>query len=209
MVSDKSAAKTRHPNKIWTHTKKNPTASRNNGKWRLGANFYARLTQKTGKMKYTTDEKFSSDFGSPFCANGRYDTKEEAVKDIAKFRAALEFVDQRDSQGGNHVTVQKFSSPTRFSPRVTHAEQDDQDAVIKTVLESIIVRVEINLRRDSVKVAALKRSSSFKFFSTPKLRTARYVRLRKFKAARRQSFSSTLKARLKMDSKTKNALAQR
>ena len=152
-------------------------------------------------MKYTTDEKFSSDFGSLGSKNGRYDTKEQAEKDITNFRAALEFVDYRPGRCGGNTIVQLFASPTRHSPRGNHAKEDDQDGIIKTLLENLIRRVEINARRDSVKNAAFMRRMSWKFSSAPTLRTARYIRLRKFKATRLRFFSNTNKASLMMVTK--------
>jgi hypothetical protein len=159
-------------------------------------------------MKYTTDEKFSTDFCSPGGKNCRYDTKEEAEKDIAHFRAALGFVDYRPDRGGSHTTVQSFASPTRHSPQDNHAEEDGEDGIIKTLLENLIRRVEVNARRYSVRSAALTRRMSWKFSSAPKLRTARFIRLRKFKATRLRFFSNLNKASLKMVSKIKIAVAQ-
>ena len=99
-MSGKSAAKTRHSNRKWIHTRKTPSASKNKGKWRLGATFYVKLSSKKGKFKYTTDGNFRSDFGCPVSRSGLYNTKEEAEKDITHFRAALESANERPGQGG-------------------------------------------------------------------------------------------------------------
>ena len=208
MVNGLSASKSAKTNRKWTHTRKNPTATKTNGKWRLGANFYAKLTSKKGKIKYTTDIFFASDFGSPGCKNGRYDTKEGAEKDTGNFRSALEFGDYRPGRGGGNNTDQPFSSSTRYSPRVTNAEQHDQDNIIKHVLDSLISRVEKNVRIESVMAATIKREDGWTLFSAQKPRTAAFVRLRRFKATRLRLFSNANKARLKMGSKIRNEVAQ-
>jgi hypothetical protein len=139
MSSGKKKAKTQHFNRIWMHTRNNPTVCKSKGKFSLYAAYYQKRTsRKIGSKVYSNSHSFSNDFGSVLPKNGLYCTAEEATSDITRFREAVEFMNDRPGQGGSSAKCQNFSSPSRHSRRVANLEEEEGDVVvIKTLLSKV------------------------------------------------------------------------